>query len=116
MFSKYCLRCMIQHRRVSINVNREITDFFQQNVSKTTFLNDEDGDFRIHSNEEQINRHAKTCVTYSYIPGESSSKVTFNSQPLHPVSTFQFLKKKCGKREKPCKILVSTVSLTVLWH
>ena len=96
----------------------QITDFFQQNVSKTTFLNDEDGDFQIHSNEEQINRHAidKTCVTYSYTPGESSSKVTFNSQPLHSASTFQFLKKKCGKREEPCKILVSIVSLAVLWH
>ena len=39
-------------------MSRKVTDFFQQKVGETTFLNDEDRDFQIHSNEEQTNRHA----------------------------------------------------------
>ena len=50
-------------------MSRKVTDFFQQKVSKTTLLNDEDGDFQVHSNEEQSNHHAndQTCVTCSCI-------------------------------------------------
>ena len=79
--------------------------FFQQKVSETTSLNNEDGDFQIHSNEEETNRHAidQTCVTYSCIPGESSSKVTLDSQPFHSASSFQFPKKKFGNQERPCQ-------------
>ena len=68
-------------------------------------MNDEDADFQIHSNEEQTNHHAidQTCVTLSCIPGESSSKVTLDSQPFHPASSFQFPKKKCGNRERQCQ-------------
>ena len=76
-------------------MNRKVTAFFQGNVSETKFLNDEDRDFQIHSNEEKTNRHAidQTCVTSSCLPGESSSKVTLDSQPFHPASSFQFPKK-----------------------
>ena len=47
-------------------MSRKLNDFFQRKVSETTFLNDEDGDFQIHSNEEKTNRHVidQTCVTY----------------------------------------------------
>ena len=85
-------------------MNRKVTDFFQRKVSETAFRNDEDKDFKIHSNEEQTNRYAiyQTCVTYRCLPGESSSKVTLDSQPFHPASSFQFPKKKCGNRERPC--------------
>ena len=48
-------------------MNRKVTAYFQGNVSETKFLNDEDRDFQIHSNEEKTNRHAidQTCVTSS---------------------------------------------------
>ena len=39
-------------------MSRKLTDFFQRKVSQTSFLNDEDRDFQIHSNEEKTNRHA----------------------------------------------------------
>ena len=65
------------------------------------FLTVEDTDFQIHSNEGQTAIH-QTCVTPSCIPRESSSKVTLDSQPFHPASSFQFPKKKCGNREWPC--------------
>ena len=67
-------------------MSRKVTDFFQQKVSETTLLNDEDRDFQIHSNEEQTNRHVidQTCVISTCIPGGSSSKVTLDSQPFHP--------------------------------
>ena len=84
-------------------MRRKVTEFFQRKVSETTFLNNEDRDFQIHSNEEQTNRHAidQTCVTSSCIvPGESSSKVTLDSQLFHPASSFQFAKKKCVVTEK----------------
>ena len=86
-------------------ISRKVTDFFQRKVSETTFLNDEDRDFQIHSNEEQTNYHAidQTCPTSSCIPGESRSKVILESQPFHPASSFQFPKKKCGNRERPCQ-------------
>ena len=86
-------------------MSRKVTNFFQRKVSKTTFLNNEDGDFQIHLNEEQTTRHAtdQTCVTYSCIPGWSSSKVTPNSRSFHPASSFQFPKKKCCNRERPCE-------------
>ena len=29
--------------------------------------------------------------------------MTLDSQPFYPVSTFQFPKKKCGNRERPCQ-------------
>ena len=62
-------------------MSRKVTDFFQRKVSEATFLNDKNGDFQIHSNEEQTNRHVidQTCVTYSCIPEESRSKVTLDS-------------------------------------
>ena len=62
-------------------MNRKVTDFFQRKVSETKFLNDEDGDFQIHSNEEKTNLHARdqTCVTQSGKHRESSSKVTLDS-------------------------------------
>ena len=34
-------------------MRKELTDFFQRKVNETTFLNDEDGDFQIHLNEEK---------------------------------------------------------------
>ena len=86
-------------------MSRKVADFFQRKVSETTFLNDDDRDFQIHSNQEQTNRHAvdQTCVTSSCIPGESSSKVTLDSQSFYPASSFQFPKKKCGHRQTPCQ-------------
>ena len=82
MFSKHFMRCLIQHKSFQ-------HDTFQQNLTETTFLNDEDGDFQIHSNEEQTNSHAidQTFVTYSCMPGESSIKVTLDSYLFHPAST-----------------------------
>ena len=106
MFSKYLIRCLIQHKCFKHERNEQKTNwFFQRKVSETTFLNDEDVDFQIHSNEEQTNHNAidQTCVTLSCIPGESSSKVTLDSQPFHPASSFQFPKKKCGNWERPCQ-------------
>ena len=97
---------MIQHKCFQHEWNEQkVTVFFQQNVSKTTFLNDDDGNFQIHSNEKQTNRHAidQTCVTYSWIPEEPSSKVTLDSQPFHPASSFQFPKNKCCNQEMPCQ-------------
>ena len=82
-------------------MGRKVTDVFQQKVSETMFAN-EDGDFQIHSNEEQTNRIAKdqTCVTSSCTPGDSSINVTPDSQPFHPASSFKFSKRKCGNRER----------------
>ena len=79
-------------------MSRKVTDFFQRKVSETTFLNEEDRAFQIQSNKEQTNDHDidQTCVTSSYIPGESSSKVTLDSQPFLSASSFTFLKKKSG--------------------
>ena len=83
-------------------MSRKLTDFFQRKVTETMFLNDEYGDFQIHSNEEQTNRHAidQTCVTYSRVLGEACSKVTVDSKPFHLASSFPFPKKMCGKRER----------------
>ena len=74
----------------------KVTDFFQRKVSKTTLFNDQDGDFQVHSNEEQTNHHAidQTCVTYSCISKESSSEVALDSQPFHPAASFQFNKEE----------------------
>ena len=38
-------------------MSRKLTGFFQRKASETTFLNDEDGDFQIHSKGEKTNRH-----------------------------------------------------------
>ena len=102
----YFIRCLIQHICIQHERNKQKTNwFFLRKVSETTFLNDENADFQIHSNEEQTNRHVigQTYVDPPCIPGESSSKVTPDSQPFHPVSSFQFPKKKCGNREPPCQ-------------
>ena len=107
MFSKYFMRCLKDNTNV-FNLNgmsRRLTDIFQRKVNKTTFLNNDGGDFQIHSDEEQTNRHSidKTYITYSCIPGEFSSKVTLNSQLFHAASSFQFPKKKSGNKERPCQ-------------
>ena len=34
-------------------MRKELTYFFQRKVNETTFLNDQDGDFQIHLNEEK---------------------------------------------------------------
>ena len=79
-------------------MSRKVTDFFQRKVSETAFVNNEDRDFQIQSNKKQTNDHAidQTCVTSSCIAGESSSKVTLDSQPFLSASSFTFLKKKSG--------------------
>ena len=90
----------------SINrLSKKVTNFFQQNVSKTTLLNDEDENVQIHSNGKQSNHHAidQTCVTYSSILGESSTKMTLDSQPFHSASSFQFPKDKCCNQEMLCQ-------------
>ena len=45
----------MQHRCFQHEWNKQKTDSeqFQRTVSVTTFLNEEDGDFQIHSNEEK---------------------------------------------------------------
>ena len=72
----------------------KVTDFFRQQFSETTFLNEEDGDFQINSNEEKTYPYTidQTCVTYSCIRGESSSNVSLDSQTFHSTSSFQFPK------------------------
>ena len=77
-------------------MSRKVTDFFQRKVSETMLFNDQDGDFQVHSNEEQTNHHAidQTYVTYSCIPKECSSKVTLDSQPFHPAASLQFNKEE----------------------
>ena len=106
MFSKNFIRCLIQHKCFQHERNEQKSNwFFSTKFSKTTFLNYDDGNCQIHSNEKQTNRHAidQTCVTYLWIPEESRSKVTLDSQPFDPASSFQFPKNKCCNQEMPCQ-------------
>ena len=70
MFSKQFIQCLILLNMS--RMSRKVTDFFRRKVSETTFSNDEDIDFQVHSNEDQTNRHAidQTCIPSSCIPGE----------------------------------------------
>ena len=99
------MQCLIQCKcfQYELNGKKNNRFFFQLKVSETTFLNDKGRDFQIHSNEDQTHCHAidQTFVTFSCVTGESSSKVTLNSQPFYQASSFQFPKKKCGNRERP---------------
>ena len=82
-------------------MTRKLNDFFQRKVNESAFLKDKNKDFKIHSNEEHVIN--QTCVTYLCILGESSSKVTLDSQPFHQACSLQFPKKKCGNRERLCQ-------------
>ena len=93
MFSKYFMRCLKDNTNVfNLNgISRRLTDIFHRKVNKTTFLNNDDGDFQIHSDEEQTSRHSidQTYITYSCIPGEFSSKVTHSHFIPHLAFHFQ---------------------------
>ena len=68
-------------------------------------MNDADGDFQIHLNEEQTNQHViyQICVTYSSIPGQSSSKILSTHSHFIPHLASNFPKVRCGNLEKPCQ-------------
>ena len=97
MFSKYFIRCLIQHKCWMSGINRKVTDFFQRKVSETTFLNDKNGGFQIYSNEEQTNRHAidQTTDTSSCIPESLVVVVKWLSAHTHFIEHLVF---NCQRR------------------
>ena len=91
MFSIYFIRCL-----------QKLVKLLK--VGKTTFLYDQEIlRFIQMKNKHAMACHNQTCVAYSCIPKDSSSKVTLDSRPFYPGPSFQFSKKKCGNRERPCQ-------------